>query len=376
LKDRHIHNAHDSELLKSIYKLAEEKLVYDKSKFKLILSTKLIFYLLITGLSYWGLFNIANTYLFLFCFVLFGFAALLLAFNFAHDFSHGTIFRNSKWDNLGFTIIYALNGAHAAAWKERHIKSHHFAPNVDSYDCDLEISSLIRVIPNSRHSWFHKFQHLYAPIAYTSYSLFWVFIKDFSMLFTTGKHQGFPYHLSFWAQKIFYLTYLLVLPVMFSLQPWFIVLTGFLAMHLLQSLFLLFTFFITHHVEGVEYPTIDKDGYINTSWVMNQIKSSNDMYPYSTTANFIFGGFNNHIGHHLYPHVHHIYYPELNKLLYRFLNENGIEPNQTTYWGGVCSHLRLLKRMGIGSHEQKVYPAMGLNGNQQVQEAKSQIVHV
>ena len=116
-------------------------------------------------------------------------------------------------------------------------------------------------------------------------------------------------------------------------------------MHLTLSLFLLFTFFMTHHVEKTEYPTTDEKGYIKTSWLMNQIKSSNDMHPFNETANFILGGFNNHIAHHLFPHFHHIHYPQLNRILYDILNRNNIIPNQTTYWGGVLSHLRLLKHM-------------------------------
>lgn len=69
------------------------------------------------------------------------------------------------------------------------------------------------------------------------------------------------------------------------------------------------------------------------------------MHPFSETANFILGGFNNHIAHHLFPHYHHIYYPKLNRILYRILLSNNIKPNQTSYWGGLISHLRLLKRM-------------------------------
>jgi linoleoyl-CoA desaturase len=103
---------------------------------------------------------------------------------------------------------------------------------------------------------------------------------------------------------------------------------------------------MTHHVESTSYPTTDEQGYINTSWVMNQIRSSNDMHPFSQLANFILGGFNNHIAHHLFPHYHHIHYPAINKIVYQVLRDNHIEPNQTTYWGGVLSHLRLLKKMG------------------------------
>jgi linoleoyl-CoA desaturase len=316
--------------------------------FYILLWTKFVFYLFLTLITYFGLYEVNNVLTFIGCYVAFGFSSLLFAFNFSHDFSHNTIFRSKKWNNLGFTIIYSLVGAHAEAWKQRHIDSHHYAPNVEEYDSDLKISGLIRVIPNSRYAWYHRFQHLYAPLAYTIYSLYWVFVKDFVILFSKeegSKQKGFIYHCSFWVQKIFYLSYLLVLPILFSSQPWFIVVTGFLCMHLLQSLFLLFTFFMTHHVESTAYYTTDSEGNINTSWVMNQIRSSNDMHPFSRTANFILGGFNNHIAHHLFPHVNHIHYPGLNKILYQVLHEHGITPNQTSYFGGIVSHLKLLKEM-------------------------------
>jgi linoleoyl-CoA desaturase len=159
------------------------------------------------------------------------------------------------------------------------------------------------------------------------------------------QKKDFAYHLSFWSQKTIYVIIILVLPILYSQQTWQVVFIGFLFMHLTQSLFLLFTFFMTHHVEETTYPTTDKQGFINTSWLMNQIKSSNDMHPFSETVNFILGGFNNHIVHHLFPHVHHIHYPNLNKILYEILEKNNIKPNQTSYWGGIISHLRLLKRM-------------------------------
>jgi linoleoyl-CoA desaturase len=288
------------------------------------------------------LYIVTNPFYFVLSFIFYGFVSLLFAFNFSHDFAHNTVFKSKKLNNLCFTMIYTIVGAHAEAWKQRHINSHHYAPNVEDYDSDLKITKLIRVIPNSEYFWFHRFQHLYAPIAYTTYSLFWVFIKDFIILFSKDEYmdkKGLKYHLSFWTQKIFYLNIMLALPLMYSGQLWHVVLTGFVLMHLSQSLFLLFTFFMTHHVEETEYPKTDENGYIRTSWLMNQIKSSNDMHPFSEIANFILGGFN------LFPHFHHIHYPKLNKILYDILIRNNINPNQTTYWGGLISHLKLLRRM-------------------------------
>jgi linoleoyl-CoA desaturase len=348
LRDKHIHIAHDSELLKNIYRQVEENLVIVNRVFYLKLWTKFIFYFILSTCLYVLLYTAENPVSFVLCFVLYGFSSLLFAFNFAHDCSHNTIFKSKKLNNLCFISIYTIVGAHAEAWKNRHVHSHHYAPNVEDYDSDLKITNLIRVIPNSKHFWFHRFQHIYAPIAYTTYSLFWVFIKDFVILFSKDEYtakKGVKYHLSFWTQKLVYVTHIFVLPLLFTQQSWYIVLTAFLLMHLSQSLFLLFTFFMTHHVEATEYPTTDENGSIRTSWLMNQIKSSNDMHPFSETANFILGGFNNHIAHHLFPHYHHIHYPKLNRILYDILTTNDIKPNQTTYWGGLVSHLRLLKRM-------------------------------
>lgn len=335
-------------MLKSIYQQVDEKLIVNNRIFLLKICTKFIFYFSISAFAYALLYLVNNPFYFVLSFILYGLVSLLFAFNFSHDFSHNTIFKDKKLNNLCFTIIYTIVGAHAEAWKLRHINSHHYAPNVENYDPDLKIAKIIRIIPNSEHVWYHKYQHIYAPLTYTIYSLFWIFIKDFVILFSKDEYtenKGVKYHLLFWAQKVIYLTLILALPLRFSGQVWYIVLTGFLLMHLTQSLFLLFTFFMTHHVEGTEYPTTDQAGYIKTSWLMNQIKSSNDMHPFSETANFILGGFNNHIAHHLFPHFHHIHYPKINRILYDILLKNGIKPNQTTYWGGIVSHLRLLKRM-------------------------------
>ncbi|WP_316847839.1 fatty acid desaturase family protein [Pedobacter psychrodurus] len=349
MKDKHIYVAADSRLLKAIYKRVDQELITDEHIFMRTIAAKFVVYFSLTLVAYLGLFKIISPVGFVGCFMVYGFISLLFAFNFSHDFSHNTIFKSKRLNHICFVAIYTVVGAHAEAWKLRHVNSHHYAPNVEDYDSDLKISKLIRVVPDSKLYWFHAYQHLYAPLAYTFYSLFWIFIKDFVILFSNDSYaikKSFKYYLSFALQKVAYISLLLVLPLLFSAQSWYIVMFGFLMMHLSQSLFLLFTFFMTHHVEETQYPKTDAKGYINTSWLMNQIKSSNDMHPFSTTANFILGGFNNHIAHHLFPHYHHIYYPQISEILYEMLNESEIKPNCTSYFGGIKSHLRLLKRMG------------------------------
>lgn len=348
MKARHISVKADGILFKAIHKAVNAQLEIDDVDFKRKIWEKFMVYFILFATSYMFLFIVSHPIVFVSCFILYGFVSLLLAFNFSHDLSHDTIFKSGKLNNICYIFTFTIVGAHAEAWKNRHINSHHFAPNVEGYDSDLKISKLIRIIPNSEWFWFHRFQHVYAPITYMSYSLFWIFIKDFIILCSkegNNKRKGLKYHISFLLQKLVYVTLTLILPLSFSMQAWYVVIAGFTLMHLSQSLFLLFTFFMTHHVESTLYPKTNKKGIIETSWLMNQIKSSNDMHPFSEIANFIFGGFNNHIAHHLFPHIHHIHYPKLNRILYDVLMSNGIEPNQTTYLGGVISHLKLLKSM-------------------------------
>jgi linoleoyl-CoA desaturase len=348
MKARHQFSKSDQVFLKEINAAVAGKFSTTKS-IRLLLWIKFGVYFTACTLLYTGIFTIKNPVLYVLDFILFGLFLVLFAFNFSHDFSHDTIFKNKRANFFCFAAIYTLVGAHAEAWKKRHLESHHFAPNVEGHDSDLKISKLIRVLPTSPKHWFHRYQAFYAPVAYMSYSLFWIFIKDFVIYFSgesVVERKKIGYSVSFWLQKLFYIGYLFVLPIAFSGQSWVITSMAFLLMHFVQSLFLLLTFFMTHHVESTAYPEIDNNGNIAMSWVMNQIASSNDMHPFSPTANFILGGFNNHIAHHLFPNIHHAHYPKLNRVLYDVLLRNGITPNQTSYVGGIASHLRLLNQMG------------------------------
>jgi linoleoyl-CoA desaturase len=350
MKARHLQIHDERKLLTAIYSNVHEVSDRRNKKPVVLLCCKFVVYFGFSSFFYFSLYSVTHPVVFTAGFIGYGVMTVLLAFNFAHDFSHGTLFKSEFWNDLGFRFIYTLNGAHAEAWKERHLNSHHHAPNVVGYDSDLRISKIIRILPMTECYWYHRFQHVYAPWVYTLYSLFWICVKDFVVLFSKNEVRecnDVRYHTSFWLQKILYFVYLLIFPILFSRQNVPVVITAFFLMHAFQSLFLLFTFLMTHHVIGTEYPEIDDNGVINSTWLMNQVRSSNDMYPFSHVANFIFGGFNNHTAHHIFPNIHHAYYPELSRNLYKTLIEYGIKPNQTTYWGGICSHLRLLKRMSV-----------------------------
>ena len=215
MRDKHIHIEQDSNLLKQVYAEVTQQLAIDKKATAKFLGFKFVFYCSLMALGYATIYLTNDVRVLFIAFISFGILSVLLGFNFAHDFCHNTIFKNKRLNNLGFICVYTVLGAHAEAWKFRHIHSHHYAPNVKDYDSDLQITNLIRVEPSMKYRWFHRFQHFYAPLAYTTYSLYWVFIKDFVIHFTQHddpQKDKLSYHVSFWIQKIVYLSYLLALP--------------------------------------------------------------------------------------------------------------------------------------------------------------------
>ncbi len=190
MKDRHINIIEDSRLLKKVIAEVDNGLKANSTAITILLIVKFCVYSFLVVFFYSLLFSTENQLLFFMAYIAFGLSAVLFGFNFAHDFSHNTVFKNKNINNAGFTILYTLVGAHAEAWKYRHIHSHHYAPNVKDYDSDLQITDLIRVEPDSPYKWFHRYQHWYALITYMSYSLYWVFIKDFMIYFSDKTHPS------------------------------------------------------------------------------------------------------------------------------------------------------------------------------------------
>ena len=71
-------------------------------------------------------------------------------------------------------MVFGLQGLSGYVWQIRHNFSHHIFPNVYENDTDLEISNLIRLSPTQKKLPIHKYQHIYAPFIYMTFSLAWM----------------------------------------------------------------------------------------------------------------------------------------------------------------------------------------------------------
>ena len=313
-----------------------------------------VVYALLVVISYAWLLH-AHTYLQLqFAYWAFGFSSILCALNFAHDAAHHALTGKKKLDNIIFELVFNWQGANGYLWKIRHNHSHHAYPNVDDCDADLQVNGLIALSPNQQLRWFHRYQHIYAPFAYMFYTLLWVFYKDI-VLFLQRKQANIIFRKHPAGEWIKFVLYKILYIGMYILVPCYVtgmelkwVVIGFVLMHFILSLFLLFTFLISHYVEGIVFTNPGDDGTLNNSWARHQINVSVDFHAERLWAGCIFGGFNAHVAHHLFPNVCHVHYPRITRLIKKKLKKYDVTYREVNYLGGIASHLRFIKMMGRG----------------------------
>jgi linoleoyl-CoA desaturase len=305
------------------------------------------------GCAYYSLLHSSSFIQLVISYILFGWIFLVIGINIGHDAAHGCVSGNKKLDNFIFQMIFGLQGLSGYIWQIRHNNSHHIFPNVEGSDTDMEITKMILLNSKQKIYSFHKYQHLYAPFLYMFFSLGWIFYDDFILFFKKeqanlkfGKIPVIEW-LKLFLIKITYLFTFLAIPFFSNSFSALAILAAFVIMHFTVSLFLTFTFFISHHVMEVAYTKLEENSELVTdSWASHQITTTIDFNPESRIANFLFGGFNLHIAHHIFPDVSHIYYPAITRIIRETLDENHVSWYKSfTFFRGISSHLKHLKKM-------------------------------
>ncbi len=319
------------------------KAVYIKGAFYSLSLIYLYFYLIFSELTYPKI---------LFVWAAVGVSGILLGLNISHDAAHKSLFRNATANKVIHYIIFNLLGANAYLWQLRHVESHHLFPNVDNCDADIDDNQIIRLSIFKEVSWYHKFQWIYAPFLYLFYTLHWTFYKDFIILdkkqlanLENIKHPTSEIIL-FYIAKVIYLFIFIGIPILFTNFTWIEVMVGFLVMHFASSSLFIFGLIPSHFSDLTIFSRVDDNGYLEYSWAGHQIASSLDYHAEEKWANFVFGGFNAHVAHHLFPNISHIHYPKISKFIAVLAPEYKINYKNVSWFEAINSHFRFLKKLG------------------------------
>lgn len=314
-----------------------------------------------------------------------------------HDGNHGAFAFGNTWNKLaGWTLD--MIGASAFTWEFQHMLGHHPYTNVldgveennkeKGLDCPIEdkdqesdpdvFSSFpaMRMHPLHEASWYHKYQHMYAPILFALMTLSKVFQQDLEIVFSYRLYHidatcryGSKFNvMRFWFMKFLSAGYMMVLPCYFhgvarGLALFFI--GHFTCGEMLATMFI-----VNHVIEGVSYAkkteaapvnrpqtvmgdtpmlktqsTVERKVPLN-DWAAVQCQTSVNWSPGSWFWNHFSGGLSHQIEHHLFPSICHTNYCYIQDVVESTCQEYGVpyqsEPNLFVAYGKMLKHLKYL----------------------------------
>lgn len=271
-----------------------------------------------------------------------------------HDANHGSYSQNRKVNKiLGKTAD--LLGASSNNWINQHNKLHHTYTNIYEHDEDINGKGLFRFSPDAPRKKMHRYQHIYWTFFYGFLTLGWYF-ADFSaykkyreagLNRSTGKKMRREIaELVFF--KVFFLFYLLVVPILVLDIAWWQVLIGFITMNFTAGMILSVVFQMAHVVDKFDLSNHDKfTGETKVEWAVHQIQNTFNFATKNKLVTWYCGGLNFQIEHHLFPNISHVHYPKL----YKIIKETALKYNINyqefdTFREAFVSHLIYLKKLG------------------------------
>lgn len=321
-------------------------------KAAVMMSLYLVPYALVIG----GVWN-DNILLFLGLWLLMGLGMIGIGTAIMHDANHGALSRHKKVNNFAGHVIELVGGYHVT-WKIQHNILHHTYTNVEGADDDIDSIALLRFTPNRPLYWYHRYQFIYAWFLYALLTLFWMSAKDFIQLYNYRrfgllKKQKISFRKAMWEaslRSVFYYAYVLVLPLIFSGVPWYVILTGYLVMHITAGLGLACIFQPSHIVatSAFEMPE-EADGELRmkNSWAIHQVLNTADYAPRNRVVSWFIGGLNYQIEHHLFPGICHVHYRKIAAIVKRVTQKYGLPYHvHPTFFQALYAHGKMLKQLG------------------------------
>ena len=139
---------------------------------------------------------------------------------------------------------------------------------------------------------------------------------------------------------------MIVIPKIFLAVSWPDMLGYHLVMHLAIGLFLGFILVPVHVTGESVYRLPDSRGKIHCDWGVQQLEATVDFAADKYSVNWITGGLNTHVVHHLFPSINHIHYFRLTRIIKKTALEYNFPYRNYSIIKVFIEHLRFLKALG------------------------------
>lgn len=283
-----------------------------------------------------------------------GFTSALVVFH-SHDIYHFAWTHNPLvWKVVG-GIYCSIHGLSAYVWQYQHVIGHHVNPNHDQLDPDVITKKVDfwRFKPFQDWAPHYRLQYIYMPILFMFLSIK-MKIQDFHSLVILKKANVVinpPSAMQvfiFFTTKIVHILYRLVLPLCFLSFPSLLLLN--LLLELVMGFWMGFITQLNHINMDVVYPD-PKSSKFDMAWSEMQLLTTVDYATDSMLWNFLSGGLNSQVIHHMFPWILSVYYKDLGPILAQTCAEFGLKYNSyASLWEIWHSHCKYLKDMGNGKN--------------------------
>ncbi len=282
-----------------------------------------------------------------------GFGMAGIGLSIMHDANHGSYSKNKTVNKMLGLLINFLGG-YRINWQIQHNTLHHSYTNIDGYDQDI-INPLLRMSPDQKHRWFHRFQAFYAPLLYGIMTLYWSTSKDFEQVFKFNKLQLLQRYgltkskalIRVILLRLVYFGFTLALPLWLAPVSWWVTLTGFVIMHIICGLLLALIFQTAHVIEETEFAQPDDQGTVMSNWAVHQMRTTANFAHGSRVFSWLIGGLNYQVEHHLFPNICHVHYRNISKIVKKTAREFGVPYHHHKTWvKAMSSHFGMLNQLG------------------------------
>ncbi|MEL7531664.1 MAG: acyl-CoA desaturase [Bacteroidota bacterium] len=284
-----------------------------------------------------------------------GLSMTAFLFNVAHDASHGAFSNNSQINRI-MSYSWDFFGMSSYVWSLKHNLSHHSRTNVHGSDMDIEQGILLRLDPHTEKRWYHRWQHLYAPILYAHFGFFAILLRDFQMMGVEqfGNKSITKHPRSAWWSlilgKLWFVLWFAVLPHLLIDRPWTEIALGQYVCLAIAGIYAVMTLVVPHINRGNSFPMPSEKGVIEGSWAEHQVEATLDFAVDSRLAQWLTGGLNTHVCHHVFPNICHVHYRHLTRLIRETALEYGLNYRSYRFGEIIKSHFLFLRDLGGAKH--------------------------
>jgi fatty acid desaturase/predicted heme/steroid binding protein len=267
--------------------------------------------------------------------LLLGPTATFFAVNVGHTVLHGG-FSDSKILNWLGRAIWDFGGYSSRCWDVEH-QSHHQAPHtmIDMQTADWNVA---RFYGHEKFQWFHRYQMIYLWFLFILYSpSSWV-THSYNTLF---KYKCVPF-----SEKVTHVVvkaagFVLPIAMSFRLHGAGTASRNLFLFAVSMSYSSLFMLFIQH--EDC-YPAEDD----TEPWSVRQVVTSSTWHTRNFVFEWVFGYFNYHTEHHLFPGLDPALYPKIQPIVRAVCAKYGVTYKCISYFELVRSQLKAWRKFSLG----------------------------